>query len=143
MRISKVAVELDNSYLKLYKLMLLGYDTVQWLTAYEGSTEPCPMCTELERLYNGNGGIFLPAFLGFKVVRHMQLNENNETVPVYNENGLEDVDFVKEVEIYKNAPIYNHSHVGCRCAVLVTRQAPLGPNYQGPVFDPQFITVKG
>lgn len=140
--LGKVAVAIDNSYNRLYELMLMGYDTVQWLAAYE-SPDACALCQEIENMYNQQGGVSLPAFLGFSVVRHTKANPDGSVSPEINANGLEVVDYVKQVEIYRNAPIYNHAHVGCRCALLVTRKAPVPQEYMGPSFSPHFITIRG
>ena len=139
----KKAVAIDNSYNRLYELMLMGYDNVQWLAAYEGDGA-CPLCQEIESMYNEQGGVLLSAFLGFKaVIPPGQVNPDGTIIPQLNANGLEEVTYDKQVEIYKNAPIYNHAHVGCRCALLVTRKAPVPANYTGPEFTPHFITIRG
>ena len=104
--LNKIAVEQDTSYAELLRLMYEGYTTVKWNLAM--GEEACALCKEIAaRIPNG---VSLPHFLGYEVVR-------NDSV--LDENGKPTIEYQKKVTIYKDAPIYNWSHVGCKCYLTV------------------------
>lgn len=116
--LSKIAVEKDQSYAKLMQLLLAGYDRVSWVNT-ESNGSPCPLCAEIENQVNMNGSIDLANFLGFKKTYIYKLDENGNQVPELDEEGNPKFNLEKVVEIYKDAPLYNFSHVGCKCYVKV------------------------
>lgn len=117
--LSKIAVATDNSYAKLYDLLRNGYDKVRWVNA-EDLGSPCPLCAHIEEQVNQDGGLDLANFLGFrKNLKFVVNQETGEKQPDFDANGLQKFELEPIVEIYKNAPIYNWSHVGCKCHLLV------------------------
>lgn len=104
--LNKIAVDKDNSYAELLRLMYEGYTTVKW--NLEMQDEACELCKAIAAKI-GNG-VSLPNFLGYRVIR----NESK-----LDENGKPTLEYEKVVDIYKDAPIYNWSHVGCKCYLTV------------------------
>lgn len=118
--LNKIAVAKDNSYSKLYDLLMQGYDRVRWVNTEELQGSPCPLCKQIAEQVNHDGGIDLANFLGFrKNLKFVVNQETGEKQPDFDENGMQKFDLEPVVEIYKNAPLYNWSHVGCRCLLLV------------------------
>lgn len=115
--IAKIAVDQDNSYASLQRLLYSGYDRVKWNLA---TSESCPICQKIAELVNGNGeGLSLARFLGMSAKPKVTTDEQGNTVPVLNEYGEQEYDYTQEVDIYRDAPIYNMSHVGCLCFLTV------------------------
>lgn len=105
-------VAIDYSMSTLLSLLEEGYDTVQWCL---DSQEACERCKYIEDRVNRAGGTDLAHFLGYK----KQFINNLDGTPVLDENQNPKFDLIKEVEVYRDAPIYNYSHVGCNCYLLV------------------------
>ena len=95
---------MDNSFFHLEQLLYKGYTTVKWNLA---TSDSCKICKWLSEKFKN--GVDLANFLGFK--RHPRFQKD--------ENGHQVCDFEKSVDIYRDAPIYNWAHVGCKCSVTV------------------------
>lgn len=125
---------MDNSYYQLYQLMLAGYDRVMWVPSLEGGGA-CPLCQRIATEINNHpGGVHLAWFLGFKEKRRQELVDG-KLVDKVSEDGVPEIDFEKEVEIYKNAPIYNWAHVGCECSIKVYKSTDASDSF--------FVTREG
>ena len=114
--LSKIAVAQDNSYAKLLELLYAGYDRVQWCL---DSQESCDLCKKIAQTINSSGGMDLAHFLGYRKEYVYTTSESGDLVPELNEVGEPKFNLIKEVEIYRDAPIYNWSHVGCSCFLLI------------------------
>ena len=117
-KLNKIAVALDQSYASLLELLYAGYDRVQWCL---DSSESCDLCKSIAAKIN-NGGMDLAHFLGYKREYEYTTDEKGNQVPKLDEFGEPVVNFVKVVNIYKEAPIYNWSHVGCSCFLIVYKK---------------------
>lgn len=104
--LNKIAVAPDESYATLLRLMYEGYTTVKWNLSL--NDESCDLCKEIASICAQ--GIDLAHFLGFRRKIHRDKLD---------ENGKPEVEFESVVSIYKDAPIYNWSHVGCDCFLTV------------------------
>lgn len=77
--IAKIAVDQDNSYASLQRLLYSGYDRVKWNLA---TSESCPICQKIAELVNGNGeGLSLARFLGMSAKPKVTTDEQGNTVP--------------------------------------------------------------
>lgn len=130
--LSKVAVAIDNSYATLLQLLYSGYDRVQWCL---DSAESCDICKSLAEKINSAGGIDLAHFLGYRKEYMYTTDETGNTVPELDENGEPKFNLTQVVSIYRDAPIYNWSHVGCSCFLLVFKSKDPG--------DSQVVTREG
>ena len=106
--------------------MYEGYTTVKWnLALNETEGSPCEFCkktyAEMAKFKNG---IPLHSFLGFRRIIHKD---------ILDEQGKPTIEFVSEVPVYKDAPIYNWTHVGCKCYLTVFK------NGENPVI----VTIQG
>ena len=119
--LSKIAVDIDNSYAKLLRLMYEGYTTVKWNLALDDTS--CEKCKQLASILQK--GIDLAHFLGFqRIIRNDKLDENNKP----------EIEYKSIVPIYRDAPIYNWAHVGCKCVLTV---------FNDETGDVELVTRKG
>ena len=121
----RIAVAPDNSYGKLMSLLEQGYDRVKWVLVHENGNIPCPLCQQIANEINGQGGISLAAFLGLQEIKLQRQTEDGETVDVPPEEDNRPVSerYSVAVPIYKDAPIYNWSHISCQCLLQVYRSS--------------------
>lgn len=110
-------------------LLQAGYDRVQWVNTEQFGNVPCPLCQQIANEVNGvEGGLSLAAFLGREEVVLTRDDGEGNQIPVPPEEDTRSVDekYPKVIEIYRNAPIYNWAHVGCKCGVRVYKSSEEG-----------------
>lgn len=105
--------------------MAAGYDRVEWVNAEQFGNVPCPLCQQIANEINSNGGISLAAFLGREEVQLTRDDGEGNQVPVPPSEDTRTVDekYPQVIEIYRNAPIYNWAHVGCKCGIKVSKSS--------------------
>lgn len=103
------------------ELLQSGYDRVKWVLVHEGGNIPCPLCQQIANEINSQGGISLAAFLGLQEIKLTRQTEDGGTVEVPPEEDTRPFEerYSVAVPIYKEAPIYNWSHCGCMCSLLI------------------------
>lgn len=118
--LSKIAVAPDDSWQRLNELLDAGYDKVIWINCEDWGS-PCPRCAQIAKMVNGPGGVDLANFLGFRKVYLYTYDAQGNEIPKVDAEGKHMFEKVSVQEVYKNAPIYNWAHVGCKCFLEVIR----------------------
>lgn len=115
--LNKIAVAPDNSFAELKRLLDAGYDKFRFV---RDAQETCPVCDELAARINSTGGRDLAHLLGYKKIYQNTYDEQGNEVPLIDAaTNQQAFTLSKVVDVYRDAPIYNLSHVGCNCYLLV------------------------